>query len=371
MVPVTTIAGAVGLGIAAAIPQTAAPIGVVLSLPTTYLLTVFEGTAALPGAVAPVGDVHPALSAVYGVGLLVWAGAGTVEGRDLIDRLRSSRLLRPLAAGAGVLCAAGIATTAGLGSVPRPLVVAVLDVGHGDAIFVRGASGRTVLIDGGANPSALLSQVGRRMGLAERSFSAMILTRADTERLPGLIAAAERYPPGLTVAPPEGSPSALFQRWHALASPTQSVPVHYASTIEIEPGLSIELTPTDPLPSLSESGSPQRTLVARLVYGEVSMLVAPSLTPEGGRTLMRSGWPLHADAFVVPRHGASAGLDPALLAAIQPRIAVIPVGAGNRSGLPARETLEALRDISVFRTDLNGTVELRTDGKTLWAIPER
>jgi competence protein ComEC len=60
-----------------------------------------------------------------------------------------------------------------------------------------------------------------------------------------------------------------------------------------------------------------------------------------------------------------------LISAIQPTVAVISVGAGNRRDLPTTETLEALRGATVFRTDLNGTVEIRSDGRNLWAVPER
>ena len=143
------------------------------------------------------------------------------------------------------------------------------------------------------------------------------------------------------------------------------------NTIELEPGISIELIPTDPVPALTDAGSPQRTLVLRILYGDTSILVGSSLTADSGRALLRAGWPLRSDALLVPRHGASAGIDPALLAEIRPRIAVISVGAGNRQDLPTRETLETLRNVDVFRTDLNGTIELRSDGKTLWAVPER
>ena len=371
MIPVATIAGVFGIAIVAAFPLLTGPVSAVLALPTGYLLAVFESTAALPAAIAPVGEVHPAVSVLYGAALLAWAIGPTAEGKDLIARLRSSRYLRPLTASAGVLCAAGIAAVSGLGSTSPPLVMSVLDVGHGDAALVRAPSGRTVLIDGGPNPTALLAQIGRRMGIVERSFSAVILTRADGERLPGITAAAERYSPGLVVPPPEGAASGLYQRWEAMASNTQAVATSSGSTIELEPGISIELIPTDPVPALTDAGSPQRTLVLRILYGDTSILVGSSLTADSGRALLRAGWPLRSDALLVPRHGASAGIDPALLAEIRPRIAVISVGAGNRQDLPTRETLETLRNVDVFRTDLNGTIELRSDGKTLWAVPER
>jgi len=370
-IPVTTIVGAIGVALVGPLSMFAIPVAVLLALPTSYLVAVFEWTAALPGAVAPIGEIHPAVSAVYGAALLVWAIAPTPEGKSLIAVMRSSRLTRSLAAGTGVLCAAGIAALAGFGASRPPLVIAVLDVGHGDAILARTPSGRTLLIDGGPNPSALLAQIGRRMGILERDLSVVVLTRADADRLPGITAAIERYPPELLVGPPEGSTSALYQRWQGIGSSARSIAPDAGITISLEPDIALELIPTAPLAPLIETGPPQRTLVVRIVYGDTSVLVGPSLTAEAGRALIRESWPLRSDAIHVPRHGATLGLDPALIAALQPSVAVISVGASNRRDLPTAETLEALRGVSVFRTDLHGTVELRSDGRNLWVVPDR
>ena len=72
---------------------------------------------------------------------------------------------------------------------------------------------------------------------------------------------------------------------------------------------------------------------------------------------------------------------PAFLAAVHPRLALVSVGAHNSYGHPDPEVLEALRRVgaSVLRTDRDGTVVVRTDGRTLdvearglrWTIPER
>jgi beta-lactamase superfamily II metal-dependent hydrolase len=52
-------------------------------------------------------------------------------------------------------------------------------------------------------------------------------------------------------------------------------------------------------------------------------------------------------------------------------VAVLSVGARNRDESPTRTTLDLLKDVPLYRTDLHGTVELHSDGTRLWVVPER
>ena len=64
-------------------------------------------------------------------------------------------------------------------------------------------------------------------------------------------------------------------------------------------------------------------------------------------------------------------LDPEFLRAVNPAVAVISVGADNRHGHPSAEALDRLRDVAVYRTDRQGTIEVVTDGKTYEVKTER
>lgn len=49
-----------------------------------------------------------------------------------------------------------------------------------------------------------------------------------------------------------------------------------------------------------------------------------------------------------------------------PNVELIESGQGNKYGHPDAEVLGRLNDIDVLRTDASGTIELFTDGQTLW-----
>jgi len=73
---------------------------------------------------------------------------------------------------------------------------------------------------------------------------------------------------------------------------------------------------------------------------------------------------LHAQVLKVGHHGSSTSSSDAFLAAVNPDVAVISVGAGNMYGHPNNDVLYALSRIGaeVLRTDEAGTVIVRTDG---------
>jgi competence protein ComEC len=56
---------------------------------------------------------------------------------------------------------------------------------------------------------------------------------------------------------------------------------------------------------------------------------------------------------------------------VKPQVAVISVGADNTFGHPSPEVADRLSSVHLYRTDLQGTVELITDGKRLWVKTER
>jgi len=73
---------------------------------------------------------------------------------------------------------------------------------------------------------------------------------------------------------------------------------------------------------------------------------------------------LHCTVLKVPHHGSRHSSSPRFLDAVSPRLALISAGVRNSFGLPSPETLSRLheRGIAVCRTDLNGTIEVASDG---------
>ena len=56
---------------------------------------------------------------------------------------------------------------------------------------------------------------------------------------------------------------------------------------------------------------------------------------------------------------------------LDPRLVVISVAPGDPDGRPDKETLDALAGRSVLRTDINGWIDVSSDGTQMWVSVER
>jgi competence protein ComEC len=129
---------------------------------------------------------------------------------------------------------------------------------------------------------------------------------------------------------------------------------------------------------LNDANLASTVLLVRI--GHVRMLLTGDAeAPEEDWLLDHDGDGLHADVLKVAHHGSRTSTTPRFLAAVQPRLALVSVGAHNSYGHPDREVLDRLDSAGVLtlRTDLSGSIIVRTDGSTLdvesrgirWSVP--
>ena len=76
---------------------------------------------------------------------------------------------------------------------------------------------------------------------------------------------------------------------------------------------------------------------------------------------------LRARILKVGHHGSNTSSQEEFLKTVQPEIAIISVGADNKFGHPSLRVIKRLERFGakVFRTDINGTVVIRSDGQEL------
>ena len=115
------------------------------------------------------------------------------------------------------------------------------------------------------------------------------------------------------------------------------------------------------------------SLVLHLVYDEISFLFTGDMEFDEERSLLDLDLIPQCTVLKVAHHGSENATSYRLLRSVLPQVAVISVGKNNPYNHPSESVLSKLHDAQsqVFRTDLNGTIIVTSDGKNLEVLTER
>ncbi len=134
---------------------------------------------------------------------------------------------------------------------------------------------------------------------------------------------------------------------------------------------SATVTLLGPVTQYSETNN--TSLVLRIDYGVTSFLLTGDMENNAETDLVNSGANLKADVLQVGHHGSSTSTSYVFLNAVLPKMGIISCGVNNKYGHPHEETLSILRDakVDVYRTDLQGTITIGSDGQNFTVGTER
>ena len=280
----------------------------------------------------------------------------------LLDWLRalSPRSRRAFAAPIVALTLAAATHAAAPPAPPHHLTVDFIDVGQGDSTLVRDPTGAAVLFDGGI-PEARVDRTLKRLGV--RKLSVVVATHQSRDHHGGLVQVVKRIPIGLFLDGRYGVPDRSFDVLEHEVD-RRRIPrrdTHAGEALRVGQ-MRIRIL----WPPMREPGEPppanpnERATVAIVSAGEFDLFL--SADAESG-PLVSLDLP-QVDAMKVPHHGSADSGLPQLLERLQPKVAAIETGRGNRYGHPTPSTLNALRRRvpRVFRSDRDGTTELTVDG---------
>ena len=255
------------------------------------------------------------------------------------------------------------------------LTVTFFDVGQGDAIFIETPQGHQMLIDGGPD-NAVLEKLGSVMPFWDRDIDLVILTHPDKDHVAGLIDVLKQYKVEHILWTGVQKNTKLFEKWkEALKEEDKEGArveiAHAPQKVVWSKSKSSFIDILYPLESL-EGKNPKDTnntsLVSKLVFGKASFLLPGDISYKIEKSLLTEGIDLRADILKVAHHGSKSSSARPFLAAASPELAVIEVGKENRYGHPYQEVLERFEElkIPILRTDQNGDIVIRSDGKSFW-----
>ncbi|PKM75998.1 MAG: DNA internalization-related competence protein ComEC/Rec2 [Firmicutes bacterium HGW-Firmicutes-15] len=250
------------------------------------------------------------------------------------------------------------------------LEIVFIDVGQGDAILMKSPQGKFLLVDGGGSQ---LYDVGAKKVLPYlhyrgiRQLEMLINTHPDIDHLQGLESVAIETEVEYLGLPESIKDRKEYRNLKSIANShrTTIVPLRIGQFIKLEEGLEIKVLHPEG-ESYSGNDFNQQSVVLQIKYGDFSALLSGDMPTEVMSTVIKE-----ADNPItlvkVPHHGSKGSLLPAFYQDLQPRYAVISVADNNPFGHPHPAVLEMLAQegIQVLRTDQDGAVIVRSDGREL------
>ena len=278
---------------------------------------------------------------------------------------------------APLISVAALAWIAAISQPDSRLHVVFVDVGQGDAIFISTPSGQQILVDGGPDPLELVQFLGKRMPFRDRTIELMVLTHPHADHVNGLLEVLRRYDVKRILERQSQHESAPSQAWRrAVEDEGAEVVEAQSGQVITAPGLFMQVvSPPARLLRGTPSDVDNASVALRLVYGDVSLILAGDMFSEAEAALVASGVDIDSDVLKVGHHGSRSSSSSAFLDGVSPAIAVISMGQDNRFGHPHAEVQEALgqrvpEDLLLLTSD-RGTIEFTTDGKRLKLKTER
>ena len=262
----------------------------------------------------------------------------------------------------------------------------MIDVGQGDALALRTSRGRWIAVDAGRTwigGDAGRNTVAPYLAHHGGSLALFVLSHPHADHVGGAASLFAMLHPARFLDPGYVGTSspyrAALKEAAADAIPWQRV--RPGDSLVVDDVVLTMLAPDSAWAArLADANLASTVLVARI--GAVRILfTGDAEMPEEDWLLAHDPDALRADVLKVGHHGSSTSTSPDFLAAVQPRVALVSVGAHNAYGHPSADVMASLEaaHVATLRTDRLGTVVLRflpraievTAHGARWLIPNR
>lgn len=238
-----------------------------------------------------------------------------------------------------------------------------INVSQGDAALVVSPEGETLLIDGGKQNQGKVI-IDYLTGLGITKLDVVIATHPDADHIGGLPAVILKMKPDIIFDNGIAKDTDTYREYKSMAEDKeQTVARDMAFNLgNVTVWLMVEY---DDGSGYSDNINDD-SIVAKVVYKNVSALFAGDCETSCEQRISSSN--LDADILKVAHHGGCTAISLNFIKETTPDYSVISVGE-NSYGHPCQEVVDRLNTYSakVYRTDVDGTVILITDGKYVYS----
>ena len=254
------------------------------------------------------------------------------------------------------------------------LTLQVIDVGQAQSLLLI-CGEDAILVDAGEYAAggkvlAALSRAG------VQHLSAAIVTHPHSDHYGGMRTVLEKIPTAAfyTSAVPE-SQLPTTQSYEKLLNTLseQSIPAAYLFAGDTIPLGDATVTVLSPTRGATWENLNNYSLVLRITYGNTAFLLMGDAEAEVEESMLTAKTELAADVLVVGHHGSATSSSKNFIKAVAPRDALLSVGEDNSYNLPNTGVLTRLKEqgAALYRTDLQGTITVISDGEQITVTPAK
>jgi competence protein ComEC len=355
------------------VPGAAPAVARVTHVAAWSLVESARGVELAPWSVVRVPAPCAGVVAAYYAAWLAWFALLRLAAASPAAR-RAARLARGAAGLALVVCGAWIVFTPHLRFARTDaLEAAFIDVGQGTSTLVRFPSGDALLVDAGGGGGGRFD-IGRRVvapaiwAAGVRRLTHLVVTHADADHVGGAAVLVADFRPREVWEGVPVPPEPLLQHLRSAAARAGAAwrTVQRGDRIRFGDAEVVAYHPPRPEWERQRVRNDD-SVVVEVRFGDVSLLLTGDVERAAEAELARLVEPAGVRVMLAPHHGSATSSTRPLIDAAAPALAVVSAGRGNRYGHPHAAALDRYRAAGarVLRTDLDGAIALRTDGRTV------
>lgn len=264
-----------------------------------------------------------------------------------------------------IISGAGIFFAASRNLETRPLTIAMLDIGQGDAIYIETPSGKTMLIDSGRDRQ-ILYELGDILPLGKRHIDIIENSNPDLDHIGGFPFVLEEYSVGTILS--AGTNHETLEAFGLIEEKAREkqIPIirpKAGTVLTIDGKAGVTYTILWPEENVRDWERNAGSMVGLLEYAGHKVLFTGDAPKEvEDAILARYGGNLSdIDILKVGHHGSRTSTSETFLRIAQPKIALISAGKGNRYGHPHNEVTQLLQKhgTRIFLTATDGRIVCR------------
>lgn len=246
------------------------------------------------------------------------------------------------------------------------MLIHYIDVGQGDSTLIQ-VNNKNLLIDSGPSNSKndLLAYLESRQ---IDKIDYLIATHPHEDHIGNMSSIINNYEVKSFYAPKIITNTSCFEKMtEALVSKNLKINVITPENKSINLGKNTNVSILAPNTTNYSDNLNNYSAILKIQYKNTSFLFTGDTEEASENEVLSKNYNIKSDVLKVAHHGSSTSTSSNFYKSVNPSIAIISVAKDNQYNHPNEKIIKMIKDSNtlLFRTDLDGTIILSSDGNTI------